>query len=146
MSARDKQLIEEKKAQLIELTKGFSNKHLNEEYEIIILKMLNKMARKREVPFLTGKIEIWASAIIHAIGTVNFLFDKNTTPYTSVSDICDYFETKQSTVGQKSKLVRDMFKMTYFDQEFSTAEVADHNPLKNIIYVNGLPIPIDMLR
>ena len=30
------------------------------------------MARKREVPFVARRIEIWAAAVIHARGTINF--------------------------------------------------------------------------
>jgi hypothetical protein len=26
-------------------------------------------------PFLSGRMEIWAAAIIHALGSINFLFD-----------------------------------------------------------------------
>jgi hypothetical protein len=33
------------------------------------------MSRKRNVPFLYGRMEIWAAAIIHALGSINFLFD-----------------------------------------------------------------------
>lgn len=31
------------------------------------------MARKKDVPFLKGKIEIWAAAVIHALGSINEL-------------------------------------------------------------------------
>jgi hypothetical protein len=63
---------------------------------------------------MSGKLEIWAAGIIHAIGTVNFLFDKSFEPYISVHDICEYFGATQSTTSQKSKVIRDMFKMGYF--------------------------------
>jgi len=83
---------------------------------------------------------------VHAIGTVNFLFDKSNKPYASVGDICSYFKTNQSTTVQKSKLIRDMFKMTYFDPEFSTATNAKDNPLNDLVFINGLLIPKDMLK
>ncbi|NOR78038.1 MAG: hypothetical protein GQ523_06390 [Methanophagales archaeon] len=38
-------------------------------------KLIRKMSRKRNVPFLSGRMEIWAVAIIHALGSINFLFD-----------------------------------------------------------------------
>lgn len=71
-----KEKIEEKKENLLRLTNGFSKQYLNEEYNTVIEKLINKMARKRTVPFETGKIEIWAAAVIHALGTANFLFTK----------------------------------------------------------------------
>jgi hypothetical protein len=145
MADKDKSLVDEKKNNLIELTVKFSEQYLNKEYEQVILKVINKMARKRAVPFISGKMEIWASAVIHAVGTVNFLFDKSQVPYVAVGDICNYYGTNQSTVAQKSKLIRDMFKMTYFDNEFSTASNAENNPLNKMVIVNGLIVPRDWL-
>ncbi|MHB1421403.1 MAG: DUF6398 domain-containing protein [Bacillota bacterium] len=146
MATKDAQVISEKKQQLIDLTKGFCNQFLDEEYELVIQKLINKMVRKRNVPFLSGKVEIWSAAIVHAMGTVNFLFDKSTKPNASVGDICDYFKTNQSTMVQKSKLIRDMFKMTYFDPEFSTARIAKDNPLNDLVLIDGLIIPKDRLK
>jgi hypothetical protein len=137
----DKEKLNVKKTELMNLTKAFSREYLNEEYDVVIEKLNSKMARKRTVPFLTGKIEIWAAATIHAVGTVNFLFDQDTEPYASVHDICNFFETKQSTITQKSKLIRDLFKMTYFDGEFATASVNKDNPLHDFDLLDGFIVP-----
>lgn len=128
------------------LTIEFSKKVLNEEYEFVIEKLINKMARKREVPFVTGRIEIWAAAVIHALGTINFLFDKSSLPYVSAADIYAYFGTKKSTTSQKSKKIRDMFKMTYFDSNFSIESVNRENPFNNLSIVNGLIVPQNILN
>jgi hypothetical protein len=141
-----KEKVEEKKAELLKLTIEFSKKFLNEEYEEVIEKLINKMARKREVPFVSGSIEIWAAAVIHALGTINFLFDKSNQPYVPVTEIFDYFGTKQSTTSQKSKKIRDMFKMTYFDSNFSIESVAQDSPFNNLTIVNGLIVPSKMLN
>ncbi|HHY95157.1 MAG TPA: hypothetical protein GX513_09130 [Firmicutes bacterium] len=113
---------------------------------MVIEKLIGRMARKRNAPFLSGKIETWAAAVIHALGMVNFLFDQSTRPFVSVGDICGYFGTSQSTTTQKSKQIRDMFKMGYFDPEFSTASTAADDPLRNLVLVNGLLVPLDMLK
>jgi hypothetical protein len=144
--ANNKEKVEEKKEQLIQLTTEFSQQYLNEEYNAVIEKLISKMARKRDVPFVTGKIEIWAAAVIHALGTVNFLFDKASQPYVSVTDICQFFDTKQSTTTQKSKMLRDMFNMSYFDDNFSTDTVDQSNPFNNLTIANGLLVPQDMLK
>jgi hypothetical protein len=119
----------------------FSQKYLNEEYDHLIEKLVLKMARKREVPFLTGRIEIWAAAVIHALGTFNFLFDKESSPYVPVSEIYQFFNTSQSTTSQKSKKIRDMFKMSYFDSNFSTESVSQSNPFNNMMIIDGLIVP-----
>lgn len=144
--AAAKDTVTEKKERLLELTKAFCDQYLDDEYWVVIEKLINKMARKRAVPFLSGRLEIWAAAVIHALGTVNFLFDRSNRPYASVGDICAYFGTSQSTTTQKSKRIRDMFRMSYFDPEFSTASTAADNPLRDMILIDGLMVPRDMFK
>lgn len=131
------------KKQIIELATGFCRKDADDEYADLCEKLVNKMARKRTAPFLSGKPEIWAAAVVHALGTINFLFDKNTKPYASVDDIAEYFGTSKSTTNQKSKVIRDMFKMQHFDPEFSTQAIAKQNPFNRIAMVNGFLVMLD---
>ena len=83
----NKQEIKEKADTLTQMTTAFCEAHLNEEYTVLTEKLIRKMSRKREVPFLRGKLEIWAAATIYAIGQINFLFDKSFEPYTTPDDI-----------------------------------------------------------
>jgi len=142
---RDKDLLEGRMQKLIEMTAGFSNAHLDEEYKLLCEKLIRKMARKRNVPFLSGRMEIWAAAIVYAVGSINFLFDKSFEPWVNAQDISDYFGTSKSTVSQKAKLIRDMFKMGYWDKEFSTIKMKEDNPLSDMIMVNGLMVNIRSL-
>jgi len=125
---RDKVLIKEKMQRLIEMTTEFCDAYLDEEYKQLCEKLLKKMSRKKNVPFLSGRMEIWAAAIIHTIGVINFLFDKSFKPYISAGDISNYFGTSKSTISQKSRVIRDMFKLGYWDKEFSTAHVKKSDP------------------
>lgn len=142
---RDKIAIEDKRKYLIEATEMFCDEYLDEDYKQLCASLINKMARKRYVPFLSGRLEIWAAAVIHALGSINFLFDRNFEPYASAEDICDYFGTKRGTVSQKSKLIRDMFKMNYYDREFSTGYMMENNPFDKLFMVNGLIVDIESL-
>jgi hypothetical protein len=113
---------------------------VNEEYKQLCAKLIQKMARKRNVPFLSGRIEIWAAAVVYAIGSINFLFDRSFEPYATPDDISNYFGTSKSTVGQKAKVIRDMFKLGYWDEEFSTAHMRESNPLANMAMLGGFII------
>ncbi|MDR1652134.1 MAG: DUF6398 domain-containing protein [Prevotellaceae bacterium] len=125
----DKEKKLEKQQQIINLTNAFCSEVLkDDEYAALAQKMVQKLGRKRNVPFETGKTEIWAAAVIHALGTINFLFDKSLQPYASVAQINEYFGTKQSTVGNKSKEIREMLNLSFWDSEFSTATMEDSNP------------------
>ena len=141
----DKEIKEEKTQLLIEMTASFSNEYLDEDYKELCEKLIRKMARKRNVPFLSGRIEIWAAAIIHALGSINFLFDNSFEPYASTDDICNFFGTSKSTTSQKGKIIRDMFKMKYYDEEFSTTYVSENNPFSEMTMMNGFFLPSDML-
>ena len=141
----DKEIKDEKTQLLIEMTASFSNEYLDEDYKELCEKLIRKMARKRNVPFLFGRIEIWAAAIIHALGSINFLFDNSFEPYASTDDICNFFSTSKSTTSQKGKVIRDMFKMNYYDKDFSTTYMNENNPYSEMTMVNGFIVPSDML-
>jgi len=142
---RDKDQIEERKQKLVEMTAGFCDAHLDKKYKQLCEKLIGKMARKRNVPFLSGRMEIWAAAIVYAIGSINFLFDKSFEPWVNAQDISNYFGTSKSTVSQKAKLIRDMFKMGYWDKEFSITKMREDNPLSDMVMVNGLMVNIQSL-
>jgi hypothetical protein len=103
------------------------------------------LGRKRNVPFVTGQTAIWAAATIHALGTINFLFDKSSKPYVSIDEINDFFGTKKSTTSNKSKEIRDLLKLSYWDKEFSTQGMAKSDPYANLVMVDDFIVPIDSL-
>jgi hypothetical protein len=135
---KEKKIVEEKMEQLIGMTGGFCQQFLDEDYKQLCEKLIRKMSRKRLVPFLSGRIEIWAAAVVYALGSINFLFDKSFKPYATAEDICNYFGTSKSTTSQKSKVIRDMFRMGYYDSEFSTRHMKENSPFSNLVMINGL--------
>ena len=142
----DKTRINEKPHQLISLTTEFCEQHLDDEYEQLCEKLIRKISRKRNVPYLSGRIEIWAAGVIYALGQINFLFDRSFEPYATPDDICDYFGTNKSTTSQKAKFIRDMFKMTYGNDEFSTDQNKKDMPFDKLMMINGLIVPTDILE
>ena len=136
----DKEVIIKKQQEIIQLTKNFCDAYLDKEYAELSEKLICKLGRKRNVPFVTGQTSIWAAAVIHALGTINFLFDKSFEPYTTIGVINDFFGTKQSTVGNKSKQIRDLLKLGYWDAEFSTSHMKKGNPLAALMNMGGFVI------
>jgi hypothetical protein len=133
----EKKVVEEKAQKLLEMTGSFCGQYLDEDYKQLCEKLIGKMSRKRNVPFLSGRMEIWVGAIIYALGSINFLFDISFKPYATAEDICNFFGTSKSTTAQKAKLIRDMFKMGYYDKEFSTTHMRENNPFSNFAMMNG---------
>ncbi|MCK9449538.1 MAG: cyclin domain-containing protein [Bacteroidales bacterium] len=141
----DKQKTEEQKQKILDLLKEFCTKKLDGEYFELAERLIQKLARKRNVPFATGQPKIWAAAIIHTLGTINFLFDKSFEPYLSVDDINNFFGANKSTIRNKSRQIRNLLKLEPWDNEFSTQNMQESNPFANLVMVDGLIVPLDTL-
>lgn len=140
-----KQIKQEKEQKIIELVSKFCQEKLDKEYETLCIELTKKLGRKKNVPFMTGKLEIWAASIIYTIGRLNFLYDNSFTPYIPTSDIHEYFGTKGNTVCAKSKLIRDTLKLSYINNEFATSRMIEDNPFNQYVFVDDLIFPIQSL-
>lgn len=134
--------MKEKYQEIVELTDSFSKQNLNEEYAQVIRCAVAAMCRKRPSPLASGKIKSWACGITHAIGMANFLFDKSQSPHISASDLYRKFEVGESTGQGKSKLIRDILKMSQLDSNWSLPSRIDSNPLIWMLSVNGMVVDV----
>jgi hypothetical protein len=124
--------------EITRLTDSFSEAHLNDEYKDHIRQLTAMLCRKRPSPLSGGKANTWACALIHALGTVNFLFDSSQKPYIPASQIAEYFGISTSTMQAKSKQIRDLLDMYQMAPEWTLPSMVDSNPLIWMIQVNGL--------
>lgn len=122
---------------ITQLTDEFSEKHLSEEYKYLIRKLISALCRKRPSPLLRGHISTWAAGIIHALGMVNFLFDKSQNPYVPSTLISEYFKLGQSTMSGKSKKIRDLMKMSHWDANWLLPELIENSPMVWMVLVDG---------
>lgn len=144
--ATDKKKLRERIEKIKELVGSLCTQKLNEEYFSLSEKVIDKLGRKRPSPLLRGKEEIWAAGVIHAIGFVNFLFDKSTEPYLSADELNSFLGTKNSTVSNKAAQIRDLLQMDRLtNAEYMTRAMKDWNPLFNMVMVDGLMLPISSL-
>jgi hypothetical protein len=124
---------------------NFCAQKLDNDYFQLCEKLIKKLGRKRDVPFKRGKLEIWSAAVVYVIGSINFLFDKSFEPYMTAEQISDYFGTKNSTVSNKARQIKDMFDMWHFSPEFSTQKMNENNPFNKMVIVDGFIVPLDTL-
>lgn len=110
---------------------------LNEEYLQASIKLTAKIARKRPSPLLTGNANTWAAGVVHAIGLVNFLFDKSQTPHMTAAELCEWFALGQSTVSAKSKAIRDMFNMSQLDSKWCLPSKLEQHPTAWLVAIDG---------
>ena len=122
------------------LTDAFCHEYLNDEYAALSHQLAAALARKRPSPLSRGKPDIWACAIVYALGTVNFLFDKSQTPYMRADELCARFGVSKSSAANKARLIRDMFDMVQMDPRWYLPSRLADNPLAWMIQVNGFII------
>jgi hypothetical protein len=141
----DLQKIKENKSIILDLLSAFCKEKLDEEYFELAERMTFKLGREAKVPFINGQPASWAAAIIHAIGAINFLFDKSFEPYLSTEDLCNYFGTNKSATSDKSKRIREKLNINLWDSEFSTKKMIDSYPFSKLVKVDGLIVSLDTL-
>lgn len=119
--------MKEKQEKLIELVSEFCRDKLDGECRELCVKLIEKMGRKRDVPFKRGKLEIWAGGVVYAICQINFIFDESFEPFTTPDEICKHFNTKKSTTSNKAADIRKLMNLKVGDDEFSTRLVLNSN-------------------
>ena len=123
---------------IVARTDAVSQAHLNQEWAALCRELAAALARKRPSPLLRGEPAVWAAGINHALGMVNFLFDRSQTPSISARELAGVYGVNQTTMTSKSKQIRQMFKITAFDPNWTLPSKMDHNPRVWLISVNGL--------
>lgn len=126
---------------IIDLIDTFCSTHLNGEYRELAHVMAISVCRNK-VPVKSGKPQSWASGIVHALGWVNFLQDRDTQPYMSSVDVAKGFGVSQATMMAKSRIVRDMLGLIPLHPDWCTSERLEHNPLVWMLEMNGIVMDI----
>ena len=140
-SAEEKARIKALRDRLTEMTAAFCAAHLDAEHAALAGKLIDKLARKRQVPFLYGSVEVWAAGVVYALAQINFLFDRDAPVHTSPDEIAAFFGIAKTTASAKAKAIRDLLKLRHFDAEFSNARTAAANPFRNWVKIGDLVGP-----
>ncbi|MEI6897751.1 MAG: DUF6398 domain-containing protein [Psychromonas sp.] len=115
--------------EIVSITNEFSQNHLDEEYAQEIRFAVAALCRKRPSPLEKGKAASWACGVTHAVGLVNFLFDKSQSPHVRASVLYKGFGIAESTGQGKSKSIRDILKIRKFDPNWTLPSKLSGNPM-----------------
>jgi hypothetical protein len=108
---------------------------------------LAALSRKRPSPLTRGRAEVWACAVVYALGQMNFLSDRSRKPHMASEDLCRLFGVAPSTATNKAKQVRELLGMGTFDHRWMLPEHLESFAPIWMISVNGLIADIrDMPR
>ena len=142
LSKRVPSALKDKYQQIGKLIEEYSRGNLDDDYREYCLFLTAALARKKDSPLIKGKANLWACGVIHAIGMVNFLFDKETQPYVRASELYSHFGVSSSSGSAKSKLIRDIFDMIPSDPNWTLPNRLIDNPLVWLVSVNGHVVDI----
>ena len=124
--------------EIFELTDAFCAQHLDAEYAELCRRLVARLARKRPSPLLRGDLRIWAGAVIHVVGSLNFLFDRTQRPHLTAHQLSALTGIPMSTLANKARLIRDVLRIGVFEPELCRREILESHPMAWMISVDGL--------
>lgn len=110
--------MEQKNEEIKQLVTSYCKNQLDDAWLEICTKVFNDLLKNDTSIFKKGKAEIWSAAIVWAVGGTNFLGDKSFKPYATLNDVCGFFNANSSTVGQKSRKIKDILDINVFNPEY----------------------------
>ena len=119
---------------------------MNEEYDELCYRLLEKLGRKRPSPLVSGRPNTWAVGIVRTIGWVNFLDDPSQKPHMKLTAIDKAFGVGESTGQRKSMLIRKMLKIRQMEPAWSLRSRMDQNPMAWMVQINGFIVDARHLK
>jgi hypothetical protein len=129
-------------AAITALTDAFCAEHLNDEYRILIRRVVGALARKHSSPLVKGEEIVWAAAAVHAAGHVNFLDDPSQVPHCKSKRLYELFSIGESTGQNKSKQIRQALGMERLSAKWTLPSRLADNPTIWLLKVNGFVMDI----
>jgi hypothetical protein len=126
---------------IVELTDAFCEAYLNEDYRELCKDMAIALCLA-DLPIKKGRPAGWASAIVHAVGWVNFLHDPDQSPYMTPAQLAEGFSVSKGIMTAKSKIIRDELDLIQLDPDWCTPAMLKDNPLVWMLEVNGFVMDI----
>lgn len=126
-------VIASKYEEITNIIKSFSNEYLNEEYMEICVLATKTLCLNNEEQLKKGKSFSWAAGIVHAIGSVNNLFESKEKPYIKVTDLYKAFNVSSSTGSSKSKEVKNLLNLSKENTQWTISnnvKVSNNNFMK----------------
>lgn len=129
--------LAERFAAITELTDAFCGERLTDEYAHMIRAASAALCRKRPSPVVSGAAAGWAAGVTHAIGTVNFVFDRSRSPHVTAAELYQAFGVADSTGQGRSKRVRELLRMRVFDRDWTLPSRLADNPRVWMVSIDG---------
>jgi len=126
------------------LLEAFSREHLTPELAGCVRELWKQIGRKRNFIITGGRKEVWASAVIYVIARLNFLFDQSNPHYLPPDVICNFFDTKKSTVASKAAQIEHACRIRMGQEGLCSPEISDSFTF--LQFPNGLVVSKKMAK
>lgn len=121
--------LRDRVATIVDICDVACDRTLDPEYQELARRLVARLARKRPSPLARGRPEIWAGAVLYALGQVNYLFSKQATIHRTGDELADAVGAKAKTIAAKATAVRDAVDLREFDPEFTRLELQRMGPM-----------------
>ena len=107
--------ILEREEEVKGILNNFCDNYLNENYKVVSNRLCEAIIKKDEELLIKGKSSAWACGIIHAIGSINNLFNKDNDIYIKAKDLYQSFNVSSSTALNRSKQIQNIINTSKDD-------------------------------
>ena len=129
---------------VVALVQSYANNHLDQEYLTLAKKLVARIEQEPGKVLETESPELWAAAVVHAISSVNFLFDKAHPLYVAETSIAEHFGQQLQAVADQSIWLRTTLGIRHFDPEFSANRLGIALE-DDLVKVDEFIVPMDLL-
>jgi hypothetical protein len=130
-------------AQVLALTRGFCEEHLDEEYAQLCRQLVGMLARKRPSPLARGDLGTWAASVVYVVGANNFMFDKDSKLHFTGDDLASLMGVSKATMANKARAVRKALDLDPIaDTRLCRREVLEHHPYAWFVQINGFIVDV----
>ena len=132
--------LDETLAAIVAVTDRACEQHLDAEYAELCRSPVDRPARLRPSPLVRGDPGIWAAGVVHAVGWINFLFDRSQTPHLRADELAERLGVAKSTVANKAARIRALLGLSWYEPDLTRRSMLERNPLAWLVSVNGIPV------
>lgn len=122
--------ILEREEEIKGILNNFCDNYLNENYKVVSNRLCEAIIKKDEELLIKGKSSAWACGIIHAIGSINNLFNKDNDIYIKAKDLYQIFNVSSSTALNRSKQIQNIINTSKDDTWMIKGKVEEESDKK----------------
>ena len=111
-------------SQIKDLLDGYCSEYLDIDVKSYVFRLFETIVQNPLMDINRGNTQIWAASIVYVIARLNFLFDKESEDYISFDDLCNYFDVKKSTIGNKATQIEKKYGIMFADKKYTKSEIA----------------------